>query len=145
MKIPACGGDSYTTFRTRLQDAGFTGTITQQTVGADDAIMEEQADRVTATSPATGSQAVYDADISVYVNPDPMPQMTAQQTLIADALKDKQGQRGRYGAFVSTCKLAERKAVPTPLNGGGNFLLIPQPKGAPNSAPSLSLCHGTNP
>lgn len=51
----------------------------------------------------------------------------------------------RYGGFVSTCKLAERKTLPTPLNGGGNFLVIPVSKGAPSTTPSLSLCHGTNP
>lgn len=274
IKIPACTGDTNTACRTRLQDAGFTGTITRRTLSSDDAVMEQQADRVTTTSPAAGSQAEYDADITIYVNPDPMPTMTAQQTLIAEALQSNNpeqvnetnkktlarqceryatvsgsgrtatdcmspalpiyvigrewpqaadhtirglaynpawvlltykdvvrttgttaiprrmaGQpaaaapaaprpatsgRGRppnkaasqafrfrisrsstggrtasaergTGGFVSTCKLAERKTLPTPLNGGGNFLVIPVSKGAPSTTPSLSLCHGTNP
>ena len=89
IRPPACRGDSYTTCRVRLQDAGFSGTITQQTLSADDAIMEEQANRVTATAPAMGSQTEHDADIIVYVNPDPMPQMTATETLVATQLEQK--------------------------------------------------------
>jgi hypothetical protein len=277
IKIPSCRAETFQACRTLLQTAGFTGTITQRTLSSDDAIMEEAADRVTATRPGAGTQAEHDTDITVYVNPDPMPIMTAQQIVIADALQDKNpdqvnatnkktlarqceryatadgsgriaddcmipslpiyvigrewpeaadhtirgleynspwvlltykdvprtpwyygypetdggaascrgtgktsastacdewpwqkteqggpsgipvphlkiinfGQNSasgsRYGGFLAACKLAERKAVPTPLNGGGNFLVIPEPKGAPSSTPSLSLCNGTNP
>lgn len=87
IKIRSCRGDSYTSCRTRLQDAGFTGTITSHMLGTEDAVMEEQADRVTATSPAPGTQALPDAAITIYVNPDTMPQMTATETAIAEALK----------------------------------------------------------
>jgi|GEM_PF-3916181 len=44
IKTPACSGDTYTACRTKLQAAGFTGTITQHTLSSDDAVMEEQAD-----------------------------------------------------------------------------------------------------
>jgi hypothetical protein len=274
IKISPCRGETYAACRTRLQDAGFTGTITKRTLSADDAIMEDQADRVTATTPAASTQTEYDSDITVSVNPDPMPTMTAQQTLIAEALQNNNPQQinasnkrtlarqceryttasgsgrtatdcvspalpiyvigrewpqaadhiirgleyspawvaltyksvirtewyyahgetdggaasckgsgrstacdewpwqkteqggpsgvplphlkiinwrqnsasgNRYGGFVTTCKLAERKALPTPLNGGGHFLVIPVSKGAPSATPSLSLCNGTTP
>ncbi|MDQ4039743.1 MAG: hypothetical protein M3313_15685, partial [Actinomycetota bacterium] len=279
VRVPACRGDSYQTCRTRLQAAGFTGTITQSTLSAEDAIMEEEADRTTATNPATSTQTKHDADITVYVNPDPMPTMTAMQTLIAETLKasdpneitdsnkktiarqcerrataqgsgrsvsdcldpslptyvvgrehpeaadhtidalksyapwvlltyanrerpsgwpnnysetdpggapkclgkylvtacdewpwikteeggpkpgpippsahlriinhgQNSGSGSKYRYFLDACKIRERKALPTPLNGGGRFLVIPVPKGAPTSTPSLNLCHGTNP
>lgn len=69
IKMPACRGDSYPTCHTALQNAGFTGTITQQTLSSDDAVMQEPADQATATNPAVGTQTAYDADITVYVNP----------------------------------------------------------------------------
>lgn len=277
IKIPSCRTDTFQACRTRLQDAGFTGTITKHTLSADDAIMEDPADRVTATSPAAGTQTEHDTEITVYVNPDPMPTMTATETAIAEALQNnnpeqvnasnkktlarqceryatangsgrnatdcispalpiyiigrewpdaadhtirgleyhrpwvaltyKSGTRtswyynypetdggaascrgtgttsastacdewpwqsteqggpsglpiphlkiinfgqnsasgSRYGRFATDCALVARKALPTLLNGGGNFLVIPVSKGAPSSTPSMSLCNGPNP
>lgn len=65
IKLPSCHTDTFQACRTRLQDAGFTATITQHTLSADDAIMEDQADRVTATSPAAATQTEHDTDKSV--------------------------------------------------------------------------------
>jgi hypothetical protein len=65
IKTPACDGDTYTACRTQLQAAGFTGTITQHTLSSDDAVLEQQADRVTATSPAVDTQTAFDTDNDV--------------------------------------------------------------------------------
>lgn len=85
--IPSCAGASAATCTSRLHDAGFTGTISTHTLAEDDAVMEQPADRVTATSPASGSRAAIDSDVTVYANPATMPQMTAEETEIAEALK----------------------------------------------------------
>ncbi len=277
LPVSECTGVTEQSCVARLRDGGFTGTITPETLSQDDAIVEQSAGRVTATSPASGSEVVADSAVTVYVNPTTMPEMTATETAIAEALKannpeqvnetnkrtlarqcerhvtspgsgrtgvdcmspslpiyvigrewpeaadhtvrglayhspwvrltynnvsrtswyysypetdggaascrgtgttsmstacdewpwQKTEQGGpsafptphlkiinfgqnsasgnRYGRFVTDCQLAARKALPTPLNGGGNFLVIPFPTGAPSLAPSLSLCHGTNP
>ena len=89
IKIPACHGETFETCRTRLQDAGFTGTITKHTLTSDDAIMEEQAGHVTATDPAADTQTEYDTDITVYVNPSTMPTMTSVDTIVADQILQK--------------------------------------------------------
>ena len=86
-KLPSCRGESYEICRTRLQGAGFTGAITKRTLGAADAVLEEQADRVTATHPSAATQTEHDTDITVYVNPDELPEMSPAETVIADTLE----------------------------------------------------------
>lgn len=87
--VPDCTDMTFTACVARIQTLGFTGTTAQHTLSAGDAIMEVPADRTTATSPAAGTQAAYDTPITIYVNPDPMPQMTAVQTLVATQLEQK--------------------------------------------------------
>lgn len=86
---PSCIGVSAATCETRLQAAGFTGSITTEPLSSDDAVMELPAGKVAGTSPAAGTQANYDADITVYRNPDVMPTMTAEETSIANTLETK--------------------------------------------------------
>ena len=111
IKIPPCHGETYETCRTRLLDAGFTATITKHTLSAEDAIMEEQADRVTATSPAHGTPTEHDTDITVYVNPDPMPEMTATETAIAEALTANNPEQVNDANKKSLARQCERYAT----------------------------------
>jgi hypothetical protein len=87
--VPECAGVTEETCTNRLRDAGFTGTITPDTLSTDDAVMEQDANRVTATSPAVETDIDSEADITVYVNPETMPEMTAVETAIAETLKAK--------------------------------------------------------
>ncbi len=86
---PSCGGVTVATCTNRLRTAGFTGTITTSTLSTDEAVMERPAGRVADTSPRSGQQIAKGQAIILYVNPTPMPTMTATQTAVASTLKTK--------------------------------------------------------
>jgi hypothetical protein len=54
------------------------------------------------------------------------------------------GSGGLFGRFVTTCRVAARKAHPDPRYGKGNFLVVPLPA-AMDPAPSVSICNGPSP
>jgi len=86
---PTCAGGTASGCTTFFRNRGFTGTITTKTLSQDDAVMEQPAGHVTGTTPAGGSDAILDSDITIWVNPETMPQMTPTETLIAETLKTK--------------------------------------------------------
>lgn len=85
--LPTCVGMTFDACRQAIRDAGLTGAITRQTLSADDAIMEEDADRVTAIHP--GGRVQRNDAVAVFVNPETMPTMTATETQIATQLEAK--------------------------------------------------------
>jgi len=87
LKLPTCLGVTFKACESALRDTGLQGTVTKRTLSQDDAIMEEDAGRTTGIYPGGGVR--YDADVTVYVNPDPMPTMTAIETTVADQILQK--------------------------------------------------------
>lgn len=87
IKVPTCLGMTFQACESALRDKGLHGTITKHTLTQDDAIIEEDAGRTTAIYPGGGVR--YDTDVTVYVNPDPMPTMTAIETTVADQILQK--------------------------------------------------------
>jgi hypothetical protein len=83
--LPTCTGMTYGACSAALRNAGLTGTITKVTLTADDAIMDVAADRTTALHP--GGRVKYNDEVTVTVNPDPLPELTETELLIADELE----------------------------------------------------------
>jgi hypothetical protein len=104
---PDCTGLTAAACTQAFRDAGFTGTITTETLDADTAVMEQPAGRVTATYPHEGIQIAEPRTFRIYVNPDPMPTMTATDTSIANTLKDQNPDTvtdANKGTIARTCR-----------------------------------------
>lgn len=108
---PSCGGVTVATCTNRFRSAGFTGTISSSTVSADEAVMERAAGRVVDTYPSSGQQIAKGQAITVYVNPTPMPTMTATQTAIANTLKTKNPTTVSDANKKTLARRCERSAV----------------------------------
>jgi hypothetical protein len=65
---------------------------------------------------------------------DPLPHLK----IISAA--DNSGSGGRYGNFVSACKMQLRRDNPDPEYGYGQFLVVPVP-----DVPTTYFCNGQNP
>jgi hypothetical protein len=84
---PDCTGMTASVCIQAFRDAGFTGTITTETLDADQAVLEVDAGKVPATSPQQGVEIAEPDPITVYVNPSPLPTMTTQETALANTLE----------------------------------------------------------
>lgn len=83
---PDCVGKTPSACEQDFRDAGFVGDITTVPLTADQAIMEQQAGRVTDTYPHRGLQIAAPRDITIYANPSPMPVMTTADDALAATL-----------------------------------------------------------
>jgi hypothetical protein len=89
--MPDCGGLTVTACGAKIDDAAGT-TITGETtstLSSDNAVMETAAGKVTDTGPTAGTAVSPSDSLTYYVNPDPMPTMTATELDIADTLEDQ--------------------------------------------------------
>lgn len=84
---PDCAGETPAACTQAFRDAGFSGDITTQTLSGDLAQMEQDPGRVTNTRPQADLEIAQGHDIIIYVNPDPLPTMTATDTSIANTLQ----------------------------------------------------------
>jgi len=85
--LPTCLGVTFESCSESIREAGLTGTITKRTLSADEAIIEEDPNRVTAIHPR--GTVLRTDEVTVYINPATMPTMTATETLVATQLEQK--------------------------------------------------------
>lgn len=71
-----------------MRDAGFSGQITTQVLSADDAVMEQPAGAMVDSEPVLQDHLPETGNITLYVNPAPMPEMTSAELELAEELHE---------------------------------------------------------
>jgi hypothetical protein len=84
---PDCAGMTYDACVSALRDVGFMGKVDEEHLTVDDAYIEGQAGRVTTTRPGPNLSIVEDREFEVFINPDPLPLLSATEQNIASSLQ----------------------------------------------------------